>query len=193
MIQNVGVFCASSTKVDPIYFETADKLGRLFAENNIQLIYGGGAKGLMGQIGDSVMNSGGKAIGIIPEFMIQVEWQHKGLTEIIITQDMRERKSLIMEKSNALVALPGGCGTLEELFEALTLKRLGQFVHPIVIVNVKGYYDPLIEMLNRSIEENFMHKNHQNLWVEVSSAEEVLEAVQNAPLWDESAIKFAGV
>jgi uncharacterized protein (TIGR00730 family) len=147
----------------------------------------------MGRIADTMLAAGGRVTGVIPQFMCEQEWDHNGLTELIITETMHERKEKMAFMSDAAVALPGGCGTFEELLEVITWKQLGIFTKPIIIVNIDGYYDPLIEMLNRAIEQNFMRDLHRNIWTVVASAEEVLPAILNAPLWDESVRKFAAI
>jgi len=192
-ISKVTVYCASSAKLAPKYFDAAQKVGEILAQHDITAIYGGGAVGLMGQLADTMIANNGKIIGVMPAFMHQVEWQHKGISELIVTQDMHERKKRFMEDTDALLTLPGGCGTLEELLEAITLKRLGVFIKPIIILNLDGFYDPLIEMLERCISEKFMRTVHRDIWTIINKPEELLEAIRNAPEWDHSAIDFAAV
>jgi len=129
-MQYICVYCASSTQIKPVYFETADRLGKILAKEGIHLVYGGGSNGLMGQIADSALAAGGKVTGIIPRFMCEEKWDHNGLTELIITETMHERKEKIAMMADAAVALPGGCGTLEELLEVITWKQLGIFTNP---------------------------------------------------------------
>jgi len=192
-MQYICVYCASSTKIKSAYFDEAAKLGQVLAENNLQLVYGGGSSGLMGQIADSVLDSGGKVTGVIPQFMCEQEWDHNGLTELIITETMHERKEKMAQMADAAVALPGGCGTLEELLEIITWKQLGIFVKPIVIVNTDGYFDPLIAMLDKAVDENFMRDIHKNIWQVVEKAEDVIPAIQNAPYWDKNTRKLAAL
>jgi uncharacterized protein (TIGR00730 family) len=189
----ICVYCASSTQVDAAYFEAAETLGKLLVANNLELVYGGGSVGLMGRIADTVLELGGKVTGVIPAFMCEQEWDHAGVTELIVTQTMHERKEKMAFMSDAAVALPGGCGTFEELLEVITWKQLGIFTKPIVIVNVNGYYDPLIEMLNRAIEQRFMRDLHREIWTVVAHAEDVLKAIENAPKWDSTVRKFAAI
>ena len=189
----ICVYCASSTQVDEVYFAEAEKLGKLLAKNDLELVYGGGSVGLMGRIADTMLTEGGKVTGVIPQFMCEQEWDHNGLTELIITETMHERKEKMAFMSDAAVALPGGCGTMEELLEVITWKQLGIFTKPIIIVNINGYYDPLIEMLNRSINQQFMRELHRNIWTVVTTADEVIPAIQNAPTWDKSVRKFAAI
>lgn len=192
-MQYICVYCASSTKVNPVYFEAASKLGALLAHSGLQLVYGGGSVGLMGQIADSVLEAGGKVTGVIPGFMCEQEWDHKRLTELIITDTMHERKEKMAMMADAAVALPGGCGTLEELLEVITWKQLGIFVKPIIIVNIAGYFDPLIEMLHKAVDENFMRDIHKNIWQVVSRPEDVIPAIASAPHWDKSIRKLAAL
>lgn len=143
-INKVCVFCASSPKVDKKYLHDAELLGFEFARNKIHVIYGGGAVGLMGKLANSVLAGGGMITGIIPEFMKQMKWAHQGIPELIEVKDMHERKNLMIKEVDAVVALPGGVGTLEELTEVITLKQLGQFFAPIIILNTDGFYNHLI-------------------------------------------------
>ncbi len=189
----ICVYCASSTQINQVYFEAAEKLGKLLAENNLQLVYGGGSVGLMGRIADTMLENGGKVTGVIPQFMCEQEWNHIGLNELIITETMHERKEKMAFMSDAAVALPGGCGTFEELLEVITWKQLGIFTKPIIIVNVNGYYDPLIAMLHKAIDEKFMRELHRDIWTVVNSAEEVIPAIKNAPAWDKSVRKLAAI
>ena len=179
-MQNICVYCASSSKIDSKYVETAKRLGSLLAENNMQLVYGGGSVGLMGILADSVLDKGGKVTGIIPKFMVEAEWQHDGLTKLILTETMHERKEKMAAMSNAVVALPGGCGTLEELLEVITWKQLGIYRNPIIIVNVDGYYNHLLAQFQQAADELFMRPQHLDMWTVVETADEVLEAIKNS-------------
>jgi uncharacterized protein (TIGR00730 family) len=192
-ISQVCVYCASSTKVADKYFQVADELAEVLAAQNITLIYGGGAVGLMGRIADRMLHLGGDVVGVIPDFMTAVEWQHKGVSRMHVVMDMHQRKKRFFEGTDAIVALPGGCGTLEELLEAITWKRLGLVTAPIVIVNTDGFYDPLLQMLDRCVEENFMRPEHKNIWQVISHPSELLQAIEDAVEWDESAMATATV
>ena len=192
-VNRVCVFAASSRQVDDIYLEAAYSLGEIFAKESITIAYGGGAVGLMGALANGALAAGGEVIGVIPKFMVDLEWGHPEITELKIVKDMHERKKLVMEGSDAIVALPGGCGTLEELFEALTLKRLGFYLNPIVLVNVNGFYDPLIKQLELIVDKKFMDKRHLNMWSVVSSPEQVLNVIKNAPKWSNEARRFASI
>jgi uncharacterized protein (TIGR00730 family) len=127
----------------------------------------------------------------MPRFMNDVEWAHRGVTDFELTDTMHERKARFLEGVDGLVTLPGGSGTLEELLEAITLKRLGQFTRPIVIVNTRGFYDPLRQMLERCVRERFMHERHLELWTFVDEPEQVVPAILSAPRWGADAIEFA--
>src|SRR5262249_19594441 len=142
------------------YREAAFRLGAVLAEERVGIVYGGGARGSMGALADGALSKGGRVVGILPRFMAELEWGHPGLTELELVEDMRVRKHMMLARSQAAIALPGGCGTLEELLEAITLKRLGLYLSPIVLVNTRGFFEPLLELLARAINENFMDQRH---------------------------------
>ena len=192
-ITSVCVYCASSTKIDKAYFDAAEALGRLLGEKNIRLINGAGGIGLMRAVSDGALAADGKVTGVIPKFMIEQGWHHNGLTELIEVDNMHERKQTMANLSDAVIALPGGVGTLEELLEIITWKQLGLYLKPIVILNTNGYFDPLLEMLEKAIDENFMRQQHGDIWQVANSPEEAVEAVYNTPVWDESIRKIAAV
>lgn len=189
----ICIYCASSAKIDEIYFEATERLAKILVNSKVQVIYGGGGHGLMGKLADTILAQGGQIKGIMPQFMNEVEWAHKDVTDIEFTNTMHERKAKFLENIDALIALPGGTGTLEELLEAITLKRLGQFTKPIIILNTNGYYDPLILMLERCIEEKFLRPIHAEMWTFVRQPEEVMSAINQSMEWDENAISFAAV
>ncbi len=192
-IEKVTIYCASSDKIDAVYFEGACKIAEILVQNDITILFGGGAKGLMGQLADTTCSKGGKIIGIMPIFMKEVEWQHNGLSELVLVNDMHERKKKLLENTDAVLALPGGSGTLEELLEVITLKKLGVFTGPIIIYNHNNFYGPLINMFDKCIEENFMREKHRDIWSVITEPEELIDSITNAPHWDESAISFAAV
>ena len=192
-IKKVTIYCASSDKIAPVYFEGAREIADILVQNKIAILFGGGAKGLMGQLADTASEKGGKIIGIMPSFMKEVEWQHNGLSELILVNDMHERKKRLLEDTDAVIALPGGSGTLEELLEAITLKKLGVFTKPIIIFNQNNFFKPLIEMFEKCITENFMRAKHREIWSVISQPGELMDSIKNAPHWDESAISFAAV
>ncbi|MCL2304507.1 MAG: TIGR00730 family Rossman fold protein [Planctomycetaceae bacterium] len=188
---NICVYCASSGRISQVYFDATERLARELVQANMFVVYGGGASGLMGKLADTVLAEGGKIRGVIPRFMDKIEWTHPGITEVVLTETMQERKMKFLDGTDALVALPGGTGTLEELLEAITLKRLGLLTIPIVILNTAGYYDPLREMFEKAIRENFMREKHRQMWTFVDEPEEVLSAIHGAAAWDKDAIRFA--
>ena len=192
-INSVCVYSASSTKIDAVYFQAADTLGRLLAEHRIRLINGAGSIGLMRSMADAVLKNGGEVTGVIPRFMVEQNWHHTGLTELIEVESMHERKRKMADLSDGIIALPGGCGTLEELLEIITWKQLGLYLNPIVILNIKGYFDPLLAMLQKAVDENFMRAQHSAIWHVAATAGEAVELVHTVPLWDASIRKFAAI
>ncbi len=189
----ICVYCASSTRIHQSYFDAAKRLAAHLVSHSVTIVYGGGAAGLMGCIADTAIEQGGHVVGVIPKFMTEVEWQHKELEEIHIVADMHERKKKMLEGSDAVIALPGGSGTFEELLEVISLKRLGLYTKPIVILNANGYYGPLIEMLEKSIREKFMSERHRDIWTVIKDPEDVMAAIEKAPQWSAAAISFAAV
>ena len=192
-IHSVCVYSASSTKIASVYFEAAEKLGSLLAKQHIRLINGAGSIGLMRSVADAVLENGGEVTGVIPHFMVEQNWHHTGLTELIEVTSMHERKQKMANLSDGIIALPGGCGTLEELLEIITWKQLGLYLNPIIILNVNGFFDPLLEMLERAIEENFMRRQHGDIWKVARTPEEAVELLQTTPAWDASIRKFAAI
>ena len=192
-IHSVCVYSASSTKIAPVYFEAAEKLGSLLAKQHIRLINGAGSIGLMRSVADAVLKNGGEVTGVIPHFMVEQNWHHTGLTELIEVTSMHERKQIMADMSDGVIALPGGCGTLEELLEIITWKQLGLYLKPVVILNINHFYDPLLEMLNQAIEQNFMRREHGAIWHVAETPEEAVELLQTTPVWDASIRKFAAI
>lgn len=189
----VCVYCASSGTAHPEYREAAFTLGEALAGHGITVIYGGGGKGSMGALADGALRKGGRVVGILPRFMADLEWGHQGLSELRLVEDMRTRKHLMLTGAQAAIALPGGCGTLEELLEAITLKRLGLFLRPIVLVNTRDYFRPLLEMLSRAVDEHFMDERHPLMWQVVARPEEVPDALERAPAWTPECRSFAAL
>jgi len=190
-IRRVCVCCASSERVDKVYLDAARQLGEVLAKNSITVVYGGGAIGLMGRLADGVLANGGHVIGVIPRFMQELEWDHRGLTELQVVENMRERKHIMLTDSDAAIALPGGSGTLEELLEAITLKRLGIYLQPIVLVNILGFFDPLLALFERCIREHFMDERHAAMWQVANGPDDVLTAMQSQAPWTARAREFA--
>jgi uncharacterized protein (TIGR00730 family) len=193
MIRTVCVYCSSSERTPPVYLEAAARLGRALAEAGIGVVYGGSSLGSMGRMATAALEAGGKVTGILPRFMDELEWGNRALTELRIVDDMHERKRLMLELSDAVIALPGGCGTLEELFEAITWKRLGLYFGPVLLVNVNGFYDPCIQLLDRTVDEGFMNAKHREMWSVVASPEDVVETLRTAAPWSRDARGFARV
>lgn len=189
--ERVSIFCASSNKVDKIYFNAARELGLALAVHGIAANYGGGGVGLMGALADTMMEAGGSIRGIIPEFMVAQGWNHPLVKDMLIVKDMHERKKRLTENIDAFIALPGGVGTLEELLEMMTHKQLGQVLAPIIIINTNQFFDPFLEMLGKMVEEKFMRKIHQDIWQVIEDPEDVVKAIEHSPVWDGSAIKYA--
>jgi uncharacterized protein (TIGR00730 family) len=189
----VCVYCASSRTSHPEYREAAFRLGAVLAGQELEIVYGGGARGSMGALADGALSKGGRVVGVLPKFMADLEWGHPGLTELELVEDMRVRKHMMLTRSQAAIALPGGSGTLEELLEAITLKRLGLYLNPILLINTRGFFDPLLELLARAIEERFMDQRHARMWEVVAQPEEVPEALSRAPVWDAGARSFAAL
>jgi uncharacterized protein (TIGR00730 family) len=189
----VCVYCASSRTSHPEYREAAFRLGVVLADRGLEVVYGGGARGSMGALADGALSKGGRVLGILPRFMADLEWGHSGLSELELVEDMRIRKHLMLTRSQAAVALPGGSGTLEELLEAITLKRLGLYLNPILLVNTRGFFNPLLDLLGHAIEENFMDERHAQMWEVVDQPEEVPDALSRAPAWGAEARSFAAL
>ncbi|HSY06681.1 MAG TPA: TIGR00730 family Rossman fold protein [Steroidobacteraceae bacterium] len=189
----VCVYCASSRMAHPDYRAAAHRLGEILAQQGVGIVYGGGAAGSMGALADGALSAGGRVIGILPRFMADLEWGHKGLSDLQLVEDLRTRKHMMLTLSQAAIALPGGSGTLEELLEAITLKRLGLYLNPIVLVNTRGFFTPLLELLARAVDERFMDPRHLHMWQVVATPAEVPEALASAPAWSAAARNFAAV
>jgi uncharacterized protein (TIGR00730 family) len=189
----VCVYCASSRSSHPDYRAAAHRLGAVLAGAGIGIVYGGGAAGSMGALADGALERGGRVVGILPRFMADLEWGHHGLTELELVEDLRVRKHLMLTRSDAAIALPGGSGTLEELLEAITLKRLGLYLNPIVLVNTRGFFAPLLALLESAVTERFMDRRHLDMWQVVAEPEEVPGALARAPAWAAEARSFAAV
>ncbi len=192
-IQTVCVYCASSARTPQVYLDAAADLGTALANSGIGIVYGGGSLGSMGRLAAAALESGGRVTGVLPRFMDELEWGHRALTELRLVDDMHERKRTMLELSDAVVALPGGCGTLEELFEAITWKRLGLYRGPVVLVNVNGFYDSCLQLLARCVEERFMDARHAGMWDVAPSPGEVVPMLNSAPEWPADARSFAAL
>jgi uncharacterized protein (TIGR00730 family) len=189
----VTVYCGSSRQCDPAYLDAASRLGRELARQKATLVYGGGAAGVMGALADGALEEGGRVIGVLPRFMKELEWGHPRLTELLLVGDLHERKRRMLEGANAVVALPGGSGTFEELLEAITWKRLALYLGPIVLLNTLSFFDRLVSALEHSIAERFMDPRHGEMWTVVAEPEDVIRAIHAAPPWNPEALKFASL
>jgi uncharacterized protein (TIGR00730 family) len=177
MIRSVTVYCSSSNHSPEAYFREAETLGRGLAEQNIGLVFGGGHVGLMGCTADAVMKAGGQVRGIIPRFLEEREVAHYGLTELHVVETMHERKMLLTGWADAFVILPGGFGTLDEFLEILTWKHLGHHEKPIILLNVNGFWNQLLEFFERIADENMVGRNYSRFFEVCESAEEVLDLI----------------
>ena len=192
-ISSVCVYCASSTKIPSVYFDAAKELGRLLGERKLRVVNGAGNIGLMCAVSDAALAAGGTVTGVIPHFMVEQGWHHKGLTKLIETQSMHERKQLMADMSDGIIALPGGCGTLEELLEIITWKQLGLYLKPIVILNTNHFYDPLLELLQQAITQHFMRQEHKDIWHVAQTPEEAVNLLYTIPHWSKEIRKFAAI
>jgi len=189
----VSVFAASSSRIDKRYMLEAAELGSLFARAQINVIYGGGGIGLMGVLADAVIENGGSITGVIPSFMNDEGWGHQHVTDMIITGDMGERKKRMFAAADAVVALPGGPGTLEELTEAITLKQLGLFKGPVIILNTLDFYRSLIDLLGQMVHGNFLRNEHTGIWEITNTPKEVIAALSLNNRWIDDPRKIARI
>jgi len=183
-LTRVCVFCGSSTKLKSIYVRAATDLGRVLANEDITVIFGGQKNGLMGALADSVLANQGDILGIIPQFMKR-EWIHSAVKDKnkVISHGMRDRIDMMLSRSDAVIVLPGGTGTFEELFSVLTLKRLARYNKPIIIIDVLDYFQPFIQLFDKSIEEGFMKKRHKEMFLIVKDIGGIVENINAAIPW----------
>jgi uncharacterized protein (TIGR00730 family) len=177
-MRKICVFCGSSTGADAAYGEAAHALGRLLAAEHIGLVYGGARVGLMGRVADAVLAGGGTAVGVLPAFLQRKEVAHVALTELIIVSSMHERKARMAELADGFIALPGGMGTLEEFCEIITWAQLGLHEKPCGLLNVQGYYEPLLNFVNRMAAEGFIRESHKGLVLSSDTPEDLLAAMR---------------
>lgn len=187
-LRSICVFCGASPGATPIYQEAAEALGRHLAENGIQLVYGGGAVGLMGMVANAALAAGGEVIGIIPQSLKDAEVGHNGLTRLEVVDGMHARKARMAELSDAFIALPGGLGTLEELFEVWTWGQLGYHAKPLGLLEVNGFFDPLLTFLDHLVQERFVRQPHRDMLQRAASPTELVSALAAwkplaAPKW----------
>lgn len=180
-IRNVCVYCGSAGNVAEIYRDAATQLGRILVKNGLGLVYGGGRVGLMGLVADAVLHEGGRAYGIIPHHIADREVSHTGLTELHVVETMHERKQMMVDRADAFVILPGGLGTMDEFFEIMTWRQLGLQDKPVVVVNIEGYWTPLLRMIDHLIEEGFAREADRQALLVVDKVEDVIETLSTAP------------
>lgn len=185
----ICVFAASSGRIDQAYADDAYAVGTMLARQGWQCVNGAGAMGLMRAVSDGALDAGGHVVGVIPKFMVDNGWCYDRLPELIITPDMHERKLQMTEMTQAVLALPGGCGTLEELLEAITWRQLGISQRPIVLLNTRGYFDAMLAMLQHCIDERFMKASHQSLWTVASTPQQAVEALERELQQDPASIE----
>jgi uncharacterized protein (TIGR00730 family) len=178
-LKKIAVFCGSSSGTDIIFHEQAVLLGLTLAQNNIELVYGGAKVGLMGAVADGVLKNGGKATGVLPHFLKSDEIVHDGLTEIILVDDMHERKAKMNELCDGIIALPGGFGTLDEFFEILTLAQLGLHNKPIALLNVEGFYDPLLLLIESMVTKGFLKEINRTMILVSDTIGDLLKLMKN--------------
>ncbi len=189
MIKKISVFCGSSIGKKPAYRRGAEEMGRLFAANGLELVYGGGNIGMMGAIADAVLEKGGTVTGVIPEGLIDKEIAHGQVTEMHVVEDLMERKKMMIRISDAFIVLPGGFGTLDEMFEVVTMLQLGYIRKPAGILNTEHYYDDLIKMMNKGVQEQFVKPLHRENIIVEDEPEALLnrilefQPVENEPKW----------
>lgn len=192
-IRRVTVYASSSNGLESTYYEAATRLGAVLGRAGLEVVYGGGGVGLMGAMADSALLAGASVHGVIPGFLNTVEHGHQNLTRLEVVADMPERKRRMIEGSDAVISLPGGSGTMEELFEVITMKRLGQFLGPIILLNTRSYYDRLAEFLDNAVRERFMSDRHLQMWSLVDEPEQVIQAMHDAAEWSAEARHYAAV
>lgn len=189
-MNNICVFCGSSHGNEPIFKTQAQMLGKLLAENNKSLVYGGGKVGLMGTIADAVMDNGGNVIGVIPDFLMRKEVGHLGLTELLVVRSMHERKQKMAELADGFIAMPGGFGTLEELAEILTWVQIGLIKKPVGLLNVNGFYDHLLLQMDHMVGQGFLKPQNRKLVINITDVEDAITLLEshtfdNYSIWDD--------
>ncbi len=184
IIKSLCVYCGSSDRGRPAHHDAALRLGRIMAKAGIRLVYGGGRIGMMGRIADAVMEGGGEVTGIIPRFLEQVEVGHSGVTQLIVTDNMHDRKQKMAEMSDAFLIMPGGLGTLEETFEILTWKQLGLHEKPVIIADIGGYWRHLTDLVDHMIDESYAKPENRALFQVIDSVDELLPVLSAMPAFD---------
>ncbi|ADB41491.1 TIGR00730 family Rossman fold protein [Spirosoma linguale] len=181
-MQSIVVYCASSLGVTPIYNEVAIELGEKMAANNVRLIYGGGGFGLMGNVANAVLKNGGEVTGVIPNFLADLEVAHQTLTELHFVETMHERKFKMVQLAKGVIALPGGYGTMDELFEILAWRQLKLYDGPVAIVNTNGFYDLMLKQLDRMVADGFLKPENRSILLVANTVDEVLQMISE--FWD---------
>lgn len=179
-IRSICVYCGSQPGRNPLYLEAGRALGKAIAEHGLRLVYGGGTRGIMGAVASGVMSHGGRVLGIIPEFLMDKEASKhslSALTEVVVTQDMHQRKHRMFEESDAFVTLPGGIGTLEEIVEIMTWAQLGRHRKPMVFANINGFWDPMLSLINHMRGQGFIHTSHLVQPLVIDRAEDIVPAI----------------
>ena len=182
MKKAICVFCASSSSVPEVYFEVARELGHAIARRGHSLVFGGGHIGLMGEVAEATLDAGGRVVGVIPEALRDRELALETVDELIVTADMHERKATMARRADAFLALPGGFGTFEEICEVIAHRQLGIHSKPCVVLNVNGYYDPLIRQFDRAFENDFVDETHRSNYHEASSVDDALDFIERFPV-----------
>ena len=189
----ICVFASSSSRIDNQYAAAAESLGKQLAQAKMDVVYGGGGIGLMGTLADAVLANGGRITGVIPSFMKDEGWDHSAVSEMIITSDMGERKKRMFTMADAIVALPGGVGTLEELTEAMTLKQLGLYKGPIIILNTLNFYKSFVDFLEQMVSGHFLRFEHKEMWEIADSVEEVMVLLGKKEGWSQDPRSIARI
>jgi uncharacterized protein (TIGR00730 family) len=174
---SICVYCGSRPGTEPAFAEAARQVGLWIAQNKGQLVYGGGHNGLMGMMADACLQAGGRVVGVIPKALVEKEWAHSGCSELHVVENMHERKSLMAERADAFLAMPGGIGTFEEFFEVWTWRQLGYHDKPVGLLNIKGYYDNLLAFLSTSVQQGFMNAEQMQLIRSGTNTELLLQSL----------------
>lgn len=173
-MKSIAVYCGANAGANPLYVQAARAMGRALVARDIGLVFGGGHVGLMGTIADAVLEAGGKAIGVIPQQLVDRELAHSGLTQLFVVKDMHERKAMMASLADGFIAMPGGMGTLEELFEMLTWSQLGIHAKPVGVFNVNGFYDHMVQFLSHALAEGFIQQKHAGLMQVAADPDELI-------------------
>jgi len=191
MIDTVCVFAASSPATREIYIQDAQEMAGILLKHDIRMKYGAGSVGIMGTMADVIIKGNGRITGYIPQFMFDMGWAHPDLQEMVRQKTLAERKAGMLDGTDAVICMPGGVGTVEELLEVITLKQLGQYLKPIIILNTNHFFDPLLELLQQMIDQEFMRPLHGTIWQVADKPSDVIDLIESEPDWDKSAIKYA--